>query len=301
MVVRGQEPTAVLSFCATARALPGVQAIARDDCKRRSLERAVGQRPTRERAVAPSWWPSERTLSSGSRGSKRPPVHGMGAGGAAPKRLPNTIPAPLACVLGASAFAVCIPDATAKSCSCSVMMARAADAARGVNDQISGLARQDRATQQRLSIPRVANGSRAAKAAPLVAPSARSVDGPRGAAPRTKDHTSHDRMCRARLARHEGIQWRGGRAPAAPPLHAAPAPARRRGRRAQRGSRALRLLRGAADGIPARQHAFPAVVVELYRESGRVFVDGCGFSEIEDAVEAVQELVEEAKRRHDGS
>ena len=41
--------------------------------------------------------------------------------------------------------------------------------------------------------------------------------------------------------------------------------------------------------------------VELYRESGRVFVDGCGFSEIEDAVEAVQELVEEAKRRHDGS
>jgi hypothetical protein len=28
-------------------------------------------------------------------------------------------------------------------------------------------------------------------------------------------------------------------------------------------------------------------------------VDGCGFSEIEDAVEAVRELVEKARRLHD--
>jgi hypothetical protein len=36
--------------------------------------------------------------------------------------------------------------------------------------------------------------------------------------------------------------------------------------------------------------------VELYRESVRVVVDACGFSELEDTVEAVQELVEKAKR-----
>ena len=41
--------------------------------------------------------------------------------------------------------------------------------------------------------------------------------------------------------------------------------------------------------------------VELFRDSGHVLVDSCGFSEIEDAVETVQELVEQAKRLHDGS
>ena len=41
--------------------------------------------------------------------------------------------------------------------------------------------------------------------------------------------------------------------------------------------------------------------VELYRESVLVLVDACGFSELEDAVEAVQELVEKAKRLHDGT
>jgi hypothetical protein len=41
--------------------------------------------------------------------------------------------------------------------------------------------------------------------------------------------------------------------------------------------------------------------VELYREGGRVRVDGCGFSEIEDAVDAVREFVAQAKRLHEGS
>jgi hypothetical protein len=67
-------------------------------------------------------------------------------------------------------------------------------------------------------------------------------------------------------------------------------------------TRALQLLRGAPDGIPARQHAFLLLLwVELYYESGRVFVNGCGFSEIEDAVGAVQEFVDPAKRMQDGS
>jgi hypothetical protein len=39
--------------------------------------------------------------------------------------------------------------------------------------------------------------------------------------------------------------------------------------------------------------------VELYREGGRVRVDGCGFSEIEDAVDAVREFVAHAKRLHE--
>ena len=39
--------------------------------------------------------------------------------------------------------------------------------------------------------------------------------------------------------------------------------------------------------------------VELYRDGGRV--DGCGFSEIEDAVDAVREFVAQAKRLHEGS
>ena len=40
--------------------------------------------------------------------------------------------------------------------------------------------------------------------------------------------------------------------------------------------------------------------VELYRDGGRA-VDGCGFSEIEDAVDAVREFVAQAKRLHEGS
>jgi hypothetical protein len=39
--------------------------------------------------------------------------------------------------------------------------------------------------------------------------------------------------------------------------------------------------------------------VELYRDGGRV--DGCGLSEIEDAVDAVREFVVQAKRLHEGS
>jgi hypothetical protein len=53
------------------------------------------------------------------------------------------------------------------------------------------------------------------------------------------------------------------------------------------GSYEVRLTEFPSDSMP-----FLPLWVELYRESGRVFVDGCGFSEIEDAVEAVQELVE---------
>ena len=41
--------------------------------------------------------------------------------------------------------------------------------------------------------------------------------------------------------------------------------------------------------------------VELFRDGGRELVDGCGFSEIDDAVEVVRELVEKARRLHDGS
>jgi hypothetical protein len=41
--------------------------------------------------------------------------------------------------------------------------------------------------------------------------------------------------------------------------------------------------------------------IELFRDGGRELVDGCGFSEIEDAVDAVRELVEKARRLHDGT
>jgi hypothetical protein len=41
--------------------------------------------------------------------------------------------------------------------------------------------------------------------------------------------------------------------------------------------------------------------VELFRDSGRRLVDSCGFSDIEDAVDAVRELSEKAKRLHNGS
>jgi hypothetical protein len=89
---------------------------------------------------------------------------------------------------------------------------------------------------------------------------------------------------------------------ATPPASATKRSGCGRGRRAQRASCALQLLRGAPDGIPARQHAFLLLLwVELYYESGRVFVNGCGFSEIEDAVGAVQEFVDPAKRMQDGS
>ena len=58
----------------------------------------------------------------------------------------------------------------------------------------------------------------------------------------------------------------------------------------------VRLTEFPPDNMP-----FLPLWVELYRESVRVVVDACGFSELEDAVEAVQELVEKAKRLHDGS
>ena len=58
----------------------------------------------------------------------------------------------------------------------------------------------------------------------------------------------------------------------------------------------VRLTEFPPDSMP-----FLPLWVELYRESVRVLVDACGFSELEDAVEAVQELVEKAKRLHDGS
>ena len=41
--------------------------------------------------------------------------------------------------------------------------------------------------------------------------------------------------------------------------------------------------------------------VELIRDSGRELVDSRDFSDIEDAVDAVRELVEKARRLHDGS
>ena len=62
------------------------------------------------------------------------------------------------------------------------------------------------------------------------------------------------------------------------------------------GSYEVRLTEFPPDSMP-----FLPLWVELYRESGRVLVDSCGFSEIEDAVDAVRELVEKAKRLHDGS
>ena len=58
----------------------------------------------------------------------------------------------------------------------------------------------------------------------------------------------------------------------------------------------VRLTEFSPDNMP-----FLPLWVELFRESGRELVEGCGFSEIEDAVEAVRELVEEARRLHDGS
>jgi hypothetical protein len=53
--------------------------------------------------------------------------------------------------------------------------------------------------------------------------------------------------------------------------------------------------------FPPDSGPFLALWIELYRESGRVLVDGRGFSEIDDAVEAVRELVGQAKRLHDGN
>jgi hypothetical protein len=61
-----------------------------------------------------------------------------------------------------------------------------------------------------------------------------------------------------------------------------------------RGPGPLWLLRGAE--FPPDNMPFLPLWVELYRESVRVVVDACGFSELEDTVEAVQELVEKAKR-----
>jgi hypothetical protein len=58
----------------------------------------------------------------------------------------------------------------------------------------------------------------------------------------------------------------------------------------------VRLTEFPPDSMP-----FLPLWVELYSESGRVLVDACGFSELEDAVEAVQELVEKAKRLQDES
>ena len=62
------------------------------------------------------------------------------------------------------------------------------------------------------------------------------------------------------------------------------------------GSYEVRLTEFPPDSMP-----FLPLWLELYRESGRVRVDGCGFSDIEDAVDAARKLVERAKRLHDGS
>jgi hypothetical protein len=62
------------------------------------------------------------------------------------------------------------------------------------------------------------------------------------------------------------------------------------------GSYEVRLTEFPPDCMP-----FLPLWVELFREGGRVLVDGCGFSEIEDAVDALRELVEQAKRLHEGS
>ncbi|MCC2652279.1 MAG: hypothetical protein K0R61_4019 [Microvirga sp.] len=56
----------------------------------------------------------------------------------------------------------------------------------------------------------------------------------------------------------------------------------------------VRLTEFPPDNMP-----FLPLWVELFRGSERELVDGCGFSEIEDAVEAVRELVEKARRLHD--
>jgi hypothetical protein len=53
--------------------------------------------------------------------------------------------------------------------------------------------------------------------------------------------------------------------------------------------------------FPPDRMPFLPLWVELIRDSGRELVDSCGFSEIEDAVDAVRELVEKARRLHDGS
>ena len=51
--------------------------------------------------------------------------------------------------------------------------------------------------------------------------------------------------------------------------------------------------------FPPDRMPFLPLWVELYRDGGRV--DGCGFSEIEDAVDAVREFVAQAKGLHEGS
>ena len=61
------------------------------------------------------------------------------------------------------------------------------------------------------------------------------------------------------------------------------------------GSYEVRLTEFPPDRMP-----FLPLWVELFRESGRELVDGRGFSEIEDAVDAVRELVAHAERLHDG-
>jgi hypothetical protein len=58
----------------------------------------------------------------------------------------------------------------------------------------------------------------------------------------------------------------------------------------------VRLTEFPPDNMP-----FLPLWVELFRGSERELVESCGFSEIEDAVEAVRELVEEARRLHNGS
>ena len=62
------------------------------------------------------------------------------------------------------------------------------------------------------------------------------------------------------------------------------------------GSYEVRLTEFPPDSMP-----FLPLWVELFRGSERELVESCGFSEIEDAVEAVRELVEEARRLHNGS
>jgi hypothetical protein len=77
-------------------------------------------------------------------------------------------------------------------------------------------------------------------------------------------------------------------------------PAAEGGRRtavlARFGSYEVRLTEFPPDSMPSLP-----LWIELHRESGRALVDGRGFSDIEDAVEAMRELVEKAKRLHEGS